>query len=375
MKKIIVSLVVICAALGALAGDWVFNLSEGVVTDGEFVYNASAVKGGVAVGTLKSSPSDAYKLDFTKSVVDSEGKKLKFVAWDRAFAKGLRRLQEVHFKPSALAGIQTPYLDEAAKWLRIATVVHTDDDIDGWKRLPLGHPVERCCFLRRLETVPKFPENPMQRIVAHMGGSEFARSNSFAAYKAAVENGVISLECDTQIAPEGYLYLSHDPQKEPEKFTKLKEILPFVQKGIDLQLDCKCREAGEDEQIRILKEDGAHQRGRIIFATWDTKFAHRIHRELPEAVVWTPVMIGKKANLAEPRNTPVGIAMAAWFFPAEGIALQWNPELCTTEFFEELARLGVEVDVWTIDDPETFQLALKRGARWVTTNNPVKMSK
>ena len=56
MKKIVIGLVVLCAALGALAGDWVFNLSEGVVTDGEFVYNASAVKGGVAVGTLKSSP-------------------------------------------------------------------------------------------------------------------------------------------------------------------------------------------------------------------------------------------------------------------------------------------------------------------------------
>ena len=359
----------------AFAGEWVFNQAEGTVTDGEFVYSATLKDGGVAIGKIKSCPLESVRLDFCKPVTDVGGKPLKFTEWSAEFAQGIRRLREIHFNTAVPpTGLAQPYLKDVAPWLGVATVIHTDGDIGAWKRLRSGHKApEKCCYLRRRNTVPEMPKDPSQRIVAHMGGNEFARPNTVGAYRAAVENGVISLECDTQMAPEGYLYLNHDPQKNYAEMTKLKEILPFVQKGIDLQLDCKCRESGEDEQIRLLKEDGAHLRGRIIFATWSGKFSKRIHKELPGAVVWMPKMMRKGAKAEEPSNTPLGIAAAAACFNAEGVALQWNREVCTQEFFAELARYGVEVDVWTIDNVDEVRLALSRGARWVTTNKPTQM--
>lgn len=375
--KIILAFVVGFTVATMFAGNWVFDQDKGTVTDGEFVYSATLKDGGVAIGKIKSCPLEAVCLDFRKPVADAAGKPLKFTEWSAEFAQGIRRLREIHFDTAVPpAGLRQPYLKDVAPWIGVATVIHTDEDIGAWKRLQSGHKApEKCCFLRRLNTLPEMPKDPAHRIVAHMGGNEFARSNTAGAYKAAVENGVISLECDTQMAPEGYLYLNHDPQKNYAEQTKLKEILPFVQKGIDLQLDCKCRESGEDEQVRILKEDGAHLRGRIIFATWSSKFSKRIHKELPGAVVWMPKMMRKGSKAEDYSNTPLGIAAAVACFNAEGVALQWNPDVCTQEFLEELSRYGVEVDVWTIDDVEEVRLALSRGARWVTTNKPTKMIK
>jgi glycerophosphoryl diester phosphodiesterase len=42
---------------------------------------------------------------------------------------------------------------------------------------------------------------------------------------------------------------------------------------------------------------------------------------------------------------------------------------------KEAKDLGVEINVWTVDDPEVLQYYINQGVDYITTNKPVELQK
>jgi metal-dependent amidase/aminoacylase/carboxypeptidase family protein len=57
----------------------------------------------------------------------------------------------------------------------------------------------------------------------------------------------------------------------------------------------------------------------------------------------------------------------------DGVDMAFKPELVTEEFIRTVKSAGYEFHVWTIDDLARAELAFKRGAQTVTTNNAKKL--
>jgi len=354
---------------------WRYDDATKTMSDGSWTFAASAAPDGVTVERLVSGPTNAVAVLYFCQPIKAGNALVAIKSLSPTFLKGVRRLNEIHL-PATLksSAVGTPYLSGVPQWLKIATVVHTDAEIEGWKALPLAEKGPRLhVWLRRTQTQSVIGRPSRKNLVAHMGGNEFAKSNTLPAFEAAIREK-IALECDVQLADDGTLYLGHDPRPDYADATKLGELLALVQPGVELQLDCKCERKGIDLVIEAVRMSGAHRRGRILFAVWKPESARKIRAALPECSVWMPVMIRKETDPNNHGHTPVGIAMAAKAEGACGIALMWNEKVCTREFLTELARLGVEVDIWTIDKPEIAAEALARGARWVTTNKPVMIA-
>ena len=55
---------------------------------------------------------------------------------------------------------------------------------------------------------------------------------------------------------------------------------------------------------------------------------------------------------------------------ANGVCLQFSPDIVTEDYIWALKDAGYPVNVWTIDDPAEARLALARGADTVTSNTP-----
>ena len=58
---------------------------------------------------------------------------------------------------------------------------------------------------------------------------------------------------------------------------------------------------------------------------------------------------------------------------ADGIDVQANPEVVTSEFVAEVHAAGLECHVWTIDDPEAAIKIRSTAVDSITTNRPAKI--
>ena len=70
---------------GGELGDWVIDLGTGILSRGDWKFNARKVGGGVIVETCIAAPAEVSTLDFTGSVTDADGNPLAIVSLDTKF--------------------------------------------------------------------------------------------------------------------------------------------------------------------------------------------------------------------------------------------------------------------------------------------------
>ena len=70
---------------GGEVGDWVLDLDTGVLSRGDWKFNARKLGGGVIVETCIAAPAEVSTLDFTGSVTDADGNPLAIVSLDTKF--------------------------------------------------------------------------------------------------------------------------------------------------------------------------------------------------------------------------------------------------------------------------------------------------
>lgn len=213
-----------------------------------------------------------------------------------------------------------------------------------------------------------------QNLIAHKGNSglKVYKENTVAAAQDVVAHG-FAFENDVQVAKNGVLYLNHDRQARdypadwPDTFELTLKMLPT---GAVYKVDAKCGLAGLDRLIAAVKADNTTARALLAFNTTEQTFADRIHAELPGAQVWVSVSVPRKKVYDQAKEAEK-IVHTCRALKAEGISLRWDAALCTPAFFKTLNDAGIVIDVWTVDKAEVAKEAIRRGARFVTTNRPI----
>jgi glycerophosphoryl diester phosphodiesterase len=218
---------------------------------------------------------------------------------------------------------------------------------------------------------------------AHRGGTGAHPENTLAAFTHAASLGFTYLETDVHLTADGVLVAFHDadlertcdrpgriadlPWSEVEvarvggrepipRFDELLEALPDAR----FNIDCKSDEA-VDALVRALRRhDVLH---RVCVGAFSDRRLRRLRRELG-AELCTSLGPTETARLTFGMPTPAEVHAAQ-------VPVRSGPvEVVTERRVARAHRRGLQVHVWTIDDPSEMERLIDLGVDGIMTDRP-----
>lgn len=246
-------------------------------------------------------------------------------------------------------------------------------------------------------------------IVAHRGASHDAPENTMAATTLAWEQNADAVETDIYLGKDGKIIVFHDrpsakrttgrdvpigsltqaealeldagswkgPQFKGEKIPLLEDQIASIPPGKRLLIEIKVGPEIVSELKRVLAKTGATEKNiAIISFNYDT--LQEVRKQLPAFdTLW---LVGyKKPDPARPeltKNQPtvdemIRDAKAAQF---TGLDLQHTWPLSRRDV-NKIQKAGLELHVWTVDDPTIARRWIGFGVESITTNRPAWLRK
>ena len=226
------------------------------------------------------------------------------------------------------------------------------------------------------------------QIIAHRGywNTLGSAQNSIAALKDAAKLGIYGSEFDVHITKDNVVVVNHDNDIqgvfiEDANYAQIKhmklangETLPTLKqyllagkklKGIQLILEIKAHKTPEKEDrcvaqsLKEVKETGMENR--VEYISFSMHACEQIVKLDPKAKVY---YLG--GNVAPQEIKAKGFAGIDY----HGGVLKKNPA-----WVEESHKLGMKVNVWTIDNLNQLRECVKAGVDFITTNKPVEAKK
>lgn len=229
--------------------------------------------------------------------------------------------------------------------------------------------------------------------LAHRGGALLPGlerlENTMVAFRAAVELGYTYLETDVHASSDGVVYAFHDLDLQrltgsadqigtllsdqvdtvrlgadepiPRLTTLLRE-LPQTRLNIDVKSD-----AAVEPTLRTLVAEGAVDR--VCLASFSGSRLRRIRRLCPEvATSFSPrevtmLRLGLTRHLRAHGVRAGGVC-------AQVPARRGPLPVVTRRFVRHAHALGLQVHVWTIDDPDMMRSLLRTGVDGIVTDRP-----
>ncbi|OKZ25147.1 MAG: glycerophosphodiester phosphodiesterase [Prevotella sp. AG:487_50_53] len=224
--------------------------------------------------------------------------------------------------------------------------------------------------------------------VAHRGywNTEGAAQNSRTALRKAIEAGMYGVETDIWLNADGELFINHDPSfngvtiknatsyqcenltlGNGEKMPRLSDFFNIMkEKGGKTILVIEIKDHGSDAlnkaaasaAVKAVRESGL--RDRCEYISFSSVACEQVVKDDPEAKV--AYLSGDKspAELHEKGYT--------------GIDYHQNVITSHPEWVEEAHRLGMTVNVWTVNGTEDMMKLCSMGVDLITTDNPVAAS-
>ncbi|MGI6243740.1 MAG: calcineurin-like phosphoesterase C-terminal domain-containing protein [Prevotella sp.] len=225
----------------------------------------------------------------------------------------------------------------------------------------------------------------LSRIIAHRGYWQTASSaqNSIAALEKADSIGTYGSEFDVQRTKDGVLVVNHDPTINGVKISEVNyadikdmtlkngETLPtlaeYLAKGgknkvAKMIVEIKEQPTPKDEDKcvdRVLKlvREGDYL-GDVEYISFSKRVCQRLHDRA----------YGAKISYLGGDLTPQQVKdMGLTGIDYSAKAYKKHPE-----WISEAKKLGLTVNVWTVNDPKEITYFLAQGVDFVTTNNPVE---
>ena len=250
----------------------------------------------------------------------------------------------------------------------------------------------------------EYLDGPRPRLFAHRGGALEAPENTLEAFARGLRAGADRLELDVHGTADGAVVVIHDPTLDRTtdgsgevrrrtlaevqaldagyrfrdehgahafrgrgvRVPALAELLEAFP-GVPLNIEIKQREpAIEDAVFAVLDRFAA--RRQVLLAAEDGRIMQHI-RERAGGVL-TGSSVDDVVAFAEAWEQG---RLEAYRHP--GAALQVPPDflgrpLVSAEMVQKAHRLGVEVHVWTIDDPSEIERLLALGVDGIMTDRP-----
>jgi glycerophosphoryl diester phosphodiesterase len=228
-------------------------------------------------------------------------------------------------------------------------------------------------------------------IIAHRGGRNWAPEDTLAAFRKSIEVGCDGIEFDVQRCKTGELVVIHDETLDRttsgtgyiaektfdeirsfdagkwfsvtfshEQIPTLKEVLDLVNGKLIVNVEIKNAPVAypgiEDDVVAQL--DQYQHPDKVVISSFDHDLLHRIHVKAPKY---------KLALLM------VGIPYELGSYAAKVGAKAWDPNIA--ELREDSVKTahkeGLDVYVWTLNDPKEWKRAADIGVDGIVTDNPL----
>ena len=218
----------------------------------------------------------------------------------------------------------------------------------------------------------------MVRVIGHRGASATHQENTIEAFRAAAEAGAHGIELDVRRTADDVLVVFHDAHLSSGemlremKASALPASIPTLAEALEA-----CADTWINIEIKNLPEDPDYDSDhglsvavagliaaydaaeRVIVSSFNIGSVDRIHsldQEIPTAwLVW---------GGADPGSLIERSAAHALK------AIHPNDLLVDRPFVERAHAAGLEVNVWTVDDPERVLQLAEFGVDGIITNNP-----
>jgi glycerophosphoryl diester phosphodiesterase len=259
-----------------------------------------------------------------------------------------------------------------------------------------------------LET--SFFDPPKPRVIAHRGASGEYPENTLPAFRAAAEAAVPYFELDVHMTRDGHVVVSHDPdlarmcgldaQIHQLDLTELKRAdagyafrlpageesarFPFRGRGIQIPTLAEVFAAFPDRRYVVEIKQGEPSLAAALLEVVD-RFGMR-PRVLIAGEHQGPLDEIRALAPSIPTGMPYreiadfmrSLAPDAEPYAPLGEALQVPPEfeswrLVTPESVAAAHRLGLEVHVWTVNEPAEMRAMLELGVDGIITDYPARL--
>jgi glycerophosphoryl diester phosphodiesterase len=229
-------------------------------------------------------------------------------------------------------------------------------------------------------------------IQAHRGASACRPENTLEAFATAIEQGADGIEIDVHLSKDGEIVVAHDARLErvsngtgyindhtleelksldfgkllPNgpvcRIPTLSEVFSLVKpSGLFVNVELKTTERQyPDLPAKLLALAGEYAMGeRVIYSSFNHYSLKEIKTRDPKA------RIGLLYELAM-----VDPWVYANYVGADAIHPHYFVIAALPETVERCHEHGVDVNVWTVDDPDAVKLMLKCAADGIITNKP-----
>jgi glycerophosphoryl diester phosphodiesterase len=217
---------------------------------------------------------------------------------------------------------------------------------------------------------------------AHRGGAAEAPENTMRAFAAAIELGYRYLETDVQVTADGVVVVFHDEDLQrlcgrPERVSDLPaaelaelriagtEPIPTLAEllrewpEVRLNIDCKSVAAIAPLAAAVRDHDAFD---RVCLSSFSDRRLGALRRRLGSGLCTSAGTL----ELAAVKLLGIGWGSLAAQVPVR----QWGVTVTTARFVRRCHRRGLDVHVWTIDDPAEMHRLLDLGVDGILTDRP-----
>lgn len=231
-------------------------------------------------------------------------------------------------------------------------------------------------------------------VVAHRGGSLEAPENTWSAVEHVVELGLAWMETDLRVSADGVVVLSHDPDlgrvagdsraigsltwrelegldsgdgRPPVRLDDVLAAFPDLRLNVDLKESAVVQPA-----LQAVRAAGAL--GRVRFASFSARRLAVLRRQEPRAT--TSLGMADVAGLLLLAEAAVPLPHTRWGWTrghvdAVQVPTQWRGvPVVTRRFVAEAHQAGLEVHVWTVDEPGEMRRLASMHVDAVVTDVP-----
>lgn len=232
-----------------------------------------------------------------------------------------------------------------------------------------------------------FFDHPGPLAFAHRGGASEAPENTMGAFESAVALGYRYLETDVHVTADGVLLAFHDGRLDrvtdrtglirdlPYREVRQARVdgrapIPLLQDLLDafpearINIDCK-HDSAVDALADTIARSGVHDR--VCLGAFSDRRVGRLRARLDDRVATS---LGPK-GVARLRSASYGLPAGRFAAGCAQVPTGRGPVRLVDDRFVRAAHgRGLDVHVWTIDDPDEMRALLDLGVDGIMTDRP-----
>jgi len=230
------------------------------------------------------------------------------------------------------------------------------------------------------------------KIIAHRGASQYKPENTLPAFRLAMEQGVHGFELDVHLTKDGCVVVAHDLFLERVSNGKGR-ICDYDLTDLK-KLDFGKPIPGSDPcSIPTLAEVYELVAGTNLTINVELKNLEELYPALPKKLIELETEYGMENRVLYSsfnhysllhikqynKNAPIGILydlglVEPWVYAKQLVAHAIHPHYKIIAALPETVSIchkeGIEVNVWTVDDPSAMKLMMDLGVNNLMTNTP-----